>query len=77
MDSIYIIKVSLNMFNCYRLSNVVIIFFACFLFFLIDFVQIPFNVNCTPCFTGILSGRNVHLIWQEILFRHEDKTGFV
>lgn len=35
MDSIYIIKVSLNILNYYHLSNVVIIFFVClFLVFL-------------------------------------------
>lgn len=48
--------------------------FVCFLFFLIDSVWIPSNVNYTPCFAGILSERNVHLIWMEILFRHEDKA---
>lgn len=73
MDSIYIIKVSLNIFSYYHLSSVIILF-VCFLFFLIDFVQIPFDVNYTPSFAGILSGRNVHLIWREILLRREDKT---
>lgn len=74
MDSIYIIKASQNIFSYYHLSNVVIILFVCFLFSLIDFVQIPFDVNYTPSFAGILSQGNVHLIWREILFRREDKT---